>query len=242
MGAIFAFSIAFLAEGLGVAIGIILLYIFKIQDKRIMGMLFGATSGIMIALICFDVLPNALSLNQNLFVFFGVTLGIGIGLSLNKVTYLIEKGLHINGNKNMQTGMALLMGIAIHNIPEGFAIGALANGSIETITNFAIIVCLHSIPEAIAIAIPLKEAGVRKRFLLQIPIVLGAVMGVGAIGGYVLSQITTSFIAISLGLTAGIILYIVCDELVPEARHIWNGRMTSVATVFGILAGMMMMV
>jgi ZIP family zinc transporter len=44
-----------------------------------------------------------------------------------------------------------------------------------------------------------------------------------------------------LGLAAGIILYIVCNELIPESRKIWNGRMTTVATIIGVVAGLLLL-
>ena len=60
MNAFGAALLALVAEGGGVLTGILLLYLFHIKSKRLIGMLFGTTSGIMIAMICFDVLPHAL--------------------------------------------------------------------------------------------------------------------------------------------------------------------------------------
>lgn len=233
---------ALMAEGLGVAIGIILLYLFNIKDKRMIGMLFGGTSGIMIAIICFDVLPEALQGNKNILIILGVGIGICLGLLLGDFTEMMEHRLKSFNKKMVGTGVILLLGIAIHNIPEGFALGTLAVSSPDTINKFALVICLHSIPEAIALAIPLKAGGIRKSLLVLIPILLGSIMGIGAILGYLLSQVASSFITTALGIAAGIILYIVCNELLPESRKIWNGRMTTVATVIGILLGMFLVV
>ncbi len=241
MGVIVSFCIGFIAEGVGVAIGIMLLYLFNIESKRVIGILFGGTAGIMIALICFDVLPDAFIMGQDLFVFLGVTLGVGLGLFLQQITATVQHTLHIAEGQMVQTGIALLIGIAVHNIPEGFALGSIAATSQETLLNFAMIICVHSIPEAVALTIPLKEAGAKLSFIVAIPFVLGAVMGVGAVAGYVFSQISEAFVAVSLGLASGIILYIVCEELLPESKHIWNGRLTSVATVMGVLLGMLVL-
>ena len=107
-------------------------------------------------------------------------------------------------------------------------------------SQFAAVICIHSIPEAIAVAIPLKFAKVHWKWLVLTPFFLGGVMAIGAVGGYLLSQIATGLITYALGGAAGIILYIVCDELLPESRKIWNGRMTSLATVIGIIIGMLL--
>lgn len=238
MNTIETILLAFLAETIGVAIGIILLYVFNIRSKRIIGMLFGCTSGIMIAMICFDILPEALHLANNKLLLVGIAIGILTGLLLEDVTGVLMKKLPIKKQGEIGTGIILLLGIALHNIPEGFALGTLAITSPQTVIQFAIIICLHSIPEAIAIAIPLKFSKITFKKVLIIPFLLGAIMALGALGGYLLSQIAKAFIILALGLASGIILYIVCDELLPESRKVWNGRMTSIATVIGIIIGM----
>lgn len=240
MNAIGAGLLAFMAEGLGVAMGILLLYLFNIQNKRIIGMLFGGTSGIMVAMICFDILPEALHIGNQTILLLGVGAGVLGGLLLEDATDTIISKLHIRKGGAMGTGIVLLLGIALHNIPEGFALGTIALTSPETVIQFAIVICLHSIPEAIAIAIPMKLSKMKLKWLLITPVLLGGIMGIGAILGYVVSQIASALITFALGGAAGIILYIVCDELIPESRKIWNGRMTSIATVVGIIIGMLL--
>ena len=82
MNAFGAALLALVAEGGGVLTGILLLYLFHIKSKRLIGMLFGTTSGIMIAMICFDVLPHALESGENILMMIGVLMGILIGIFL----------------------------------------------------------------------------------------------------------------------------------------------------------------
>ncbi|MDF2612952.1 MAG: zinc/iron permease [Clostridia bacterium] len=233
--------IALVAEGMGLAIGIVLLYVFKVRSKRVIGMLFGGTSGLMIALICFDVLPQALSKERMDLIIIGIMIGVTIGLLLDDITPAFEKMIRVENSRMIRTAFTLVIGIALHNIPEGFALGALSNASADIIQKFAVILALHSIPEGIALAIPFKQAKVKLLGVLVIPIILGSIMGVGGLLGYVLSSMSQTFIIIALGLAAGIILYIVCDELIPESRKIWNGRMTTVATILGIVLGLLLL-
>ncbi len=240
MDAVQAFWMALLAEGIGVAIGVLLLYVFNIQSKRLIGMLFGCTSGIMIAMICFDILPEALQMANPMILLLGVGAGVLVGLLMEDWSHELVGKLPIKQTGSMGTAVVLLVGIALHNIPEGFALGTLAMTAPESVMQFAVVICLHSIPEAIAIAIPMKFSQVKKRWLVCIPFLLGSVMGIGAFCGYLLSKIAVGLIAFALGSAAGIILYIVCDELIPESRKIWNGRMTSIATVLGVILGMLL--
>lgn len=233
--------IALVAEGLGLAIGIVLLYVFKVRSNKVIGMLFGATSGLMIALICFDILPQALSKNRIDLVIIGIVIGVIIGLLLDDITPILECFIKTENSKMARTGLTLIIGIALHNIPEGFALGALSNASVDSIQKFAIILALHSIPEGIALAIPFKHAKVKLSILLIIPVLLGSIMGMGGILGYILSSVSQMFIVTALGLAAGIILYIVCNELIPESRKVWNGRMTTVATIVGVVLGLLLL-
>ncbi|MDF2593894.1 MAG: zinc/iron permease [Clostridia bacterium] len=238
--------IALAAEGLGLAIGIVLLYVFNVKSRRIIGMLFGGTSGLMIAIICFDILPHALSKNRMDLVIVGIMIGVTIGLLLDDITPYLERLIKIDKqdkshSKMIRTAFTLIIGIAIHNIPEGFALGALSHASLQTIQKFAVVLAMHSIPEGIALAIPFRQAKVKLGVLLVLPVLLGGIMGISGAIGYILTNNSERFIVIALGLAAGIILYIVCNELIPESRKIWNGRMTTVATIIGVVAGLLLL-
>ena len=249
--------LAFLAESVGLGLGFVGFYLFNITNKRLIGMLYGATSGIMIAMICFDILPEALATGEQVFVMCGVGLGICLGLSLEDMTEIIkdkfrvkkrDKGRKVGRQDSLgkqshkeldrNIGIILLIGIAIHSFPEGFALGTISISAPESLHQLAIITCLHSIPEAIALAVPFKLMRVSYQFVVATPLMIGSVMGLGALVGLGLTQTVTFLVPVALGGATGIILYIVCEELLPESRKMWNGRMTSVATIVGIIVGM----
>ncbi len=234
-------AIALVAEGIGLEIGIVLLYLFRVKNSRLIGMLFGATSGLMTAIICFDVLPQALERNRIDLVVAGVMIGVTIGLLLDDFMPCLETAVPIKNSKMLKAAFTLVVGIALHNIPEGFALGTLANASSDAIQKFAAVLMLHSIPEGIALAITFKQTKIKLPVLMMIPVVLGSIMGIGGVTGYILSGINENYIVTALGLAAGIILYIVCEELMPESRKIWNGRMTTVATIAGIIVGVLLL-
>ena len=230
-----------LAEGSGLAIGILLLYWFKIKDKRLMGMLFGATSGLLLALICFDVLPEALSKGRMDLVLIGNIIGVLIGILLDDFVPVLQHKLGRADNSMSKLGLILALGLALHNFPEGFALGAMGQASMSTIAQFTFVLALHSIPEGLALAIPFKQGGTPVGWMLILSLLLGMVMGLGAIFGFVLSGLSESLVATGLGLASGLILYIVCQELLPESKKFWNGRTTTVATILGLLIGLVLL-
>ena len=231
-----------LAEGGGLIIGILILYFFQIKNGKNMGMLYGATSGLMLAMICFDILPEALDKGRIDIVFCGIMIGTLLGILLDDMVPVIEKKCEKYFSKSIgKTGLILAFGIAMHNVPEGFALGAMGHASVESISRFTLVLALHSIPEGIALAIPFKKAGTPLTILLSMGAFLGSMMGVGAFLGYVLSGIHENLISTGLGLAAGVILYIVCGELMPESRKIWNGRLTTIATIIGLMGGILLL-
>ena len=233
--------IILLAEGLGLSSGIAGFYLLNIKSRRIIGMLFGGTSGLMIAVICFDVLQEALEYNRMDLVTIGVMIGMILGLLLDNMVSQIEDRLHIKNSENLKMVIALVLGIAIHNIAEGFAFGTIALVEPKAMIRFAFILALHSMPEGIALAVPCRKSQIKVYSMIAVAWILGVVMSMGALLGYFIGSISQHFVTTIMGVAAGIILYIVCEELIPESRKMWNGRMTAVATILGIILGMLIL-
>ncbi len=234
-------GLGLLAEGFGLLTGILLLYVFCIKDQRMMGMLFGGTSGMMLAMICFDVLPEALSKGRIELVFVGMVIGLLSGLLIDDVAFSLERHTKRKVFYAGKMGVILALGIALHNLPEGFALGALGQTDDNTLMQFAVVLALHSIPEGIALAIPFKKAQTSLKSMLLVALILSGIMAVGAMGGYFLSGISEGLICTGLGLAAGIILYIICEELLPESKKLWNGRLTTLATILGLMLGLLIL-
>ena len=231
-----------IAESMGLITGFLILYLFHIKNGKNMGMLFGATSGLMLAMICFDILPEALDKGRIDLVFCGIIIGTLIGILLDDMVPALEEKCSKYFSRSIgKTGLILTFGIAIHNVPEGFALGTMGHASIEAITRFTLVLALHSIPEGIAVAIPFKKANTPLPILIIMGIFLGGMMGIGGMLGYTLSGIHENLMSTGLGLAAGIILYIVCGELMPESRKIWNGRLTTIATIVGLMCGILLL-
>ena len=229
------------AEGSGLLAGIFILYGLTVKEGKIMGMLYGATSGLMLAMICFDVLPEALEKGRMDLVFCGIVIGTLLGICLDGIVEGLEEKCRLLQKRIDRAELIIALGIAIHNVPEGFALGTLAHTDLESIMRLTIILALHSIPEGIALAIPFKKARTPLSLLVMMSIGLGIMMGTGAMLGYLLSGLSENLISTGLGVAGGIILYIVCEELIPESRKIWNGRWTTIATIIGLMGGILLL-
>ena len=102
------------------------------------------------AIICFDLIPEALEISNIVNAIIGIFLGIVMMIFCDK---LVEKKFNIeetSASKNntlLKTGIIVSIGLAIHNFPEGLAIGSGFGASIKLGLSLAIAICLHDIPE-----------------------------------------------------------------------------------------------
>lgn len=99
------------------------------------------------AVICFDLIPEAMEINNIYGIVFGILIGI---ISMIYCDVIVQKKFNnkkINNNDLLKTGIIVSIGLAIHNFPEGLAIGSGFESSINLGLSLAIAICLHDIPE-----------------------------------------------------------------------------------------------
>ncbi len=151
-----------------------------------------------------------------------------------------------SGGDLLVAGIVMACAIALHNVPEGMVIGAAyaaspnANVFEGTGILMAAIIGLHNIPEGMAVAVPLISGGASKPNALLIAALSGTPTMLGAILGYCLGTASPLWLSFSLSFASGAMLYVVLGELIPEAVLIWRSKLPSLAVVFGILIGLLL--
>lgn len=139
-----------------------------------------------------------------------------------------------------RAGILIALGIAIHNFPEGLAVfssGVTGDRAFGILV--AIAIALHNIPEGISVSVPISEATGNRRRAFVYSFLSGLAEPVGAIIGY---AIFFPFLTPTLGysllaFSAGIMVYISLDEILPTAQL--YGKQHFV--ILGVLAGMLIM-
>ncbi len=228
----------------GTTIGGFIGVILKKNSNKFLSFILSFASGLMMAIICFDLIPEALEISSIVQVIFGI--GIGI-ISMIACDVLVEKKFSqkktdtFQKNQLLKTGIVVSIGLAIHNFPEGLAIGSGFGASIKLGLSLAIAICLHDVPEGISMAVPMKNGGMPKGKVIFYVIVSGLTTGLGALFGAILGTISTTIISICLSFAAGAMLYIVSGELIPESNKLYHGRMTALGNIVGFLIGMLAM-
>ena len=88
-------------------------------------------------------------------------------------------------------------------------------------------------------AVPMKNAGMKKSKVIFYVVLSGVTTGIGAFFGAIIGNISQEIIAICLSFAAGAMLYIVSGELVPESNKLYHGRMTAIGNIIGFLLGIL---
>ena len=148
----------------GTTLGGIIGVVIKKHSNKFLSFILAFASGLMMSVICFDLLPEALGISNIVNVIIGTIIGI---VSMIFCDILVEKKFSVNSktkgmeNNLLKTGIIVSIGLAIHNFPEGLAIGSGFEASLKLGLSLAIAICLHDIPEGISMAVPMKNGGMK---------------------------------------------------------------------------------
>ena len=226
----------------GTTLGGIIGITFKSTSKKFLSFILALASGLMMSIVCFDLIPEALEITNIFNTILGIFFGITIMIFCNVI---VVRKLKIKTSQNnsintmLKTGIIVSLGLAIHNFPEGLAIGSGMDLSLKLGMNLAIAICLHDIPEGISMAVPMKAGGMSKTKIIIYVILSGITTGIGAFCGAIVGKISQAIIGICLSFAAGAMLYIVSGELTPEANNLYKGKITALGNILGILLGIL---
>ena len=228
----------------------------EISRKLLDGML-GFAAGVMIAASYWSLLAPAIEISSNLRVPSYLPPAIGF-LAGGFVLWLIDRilpHLHLNlpissaeGVKTTwQRSILLVMAITLHNLPEGMAVGVafgaaaagIPGATLAGAVALAVGMGIQNFPEGLAISAPLRREGL-SRFkswwygqLSAIVEPIGAVIGAAAV------VFMRQILPYALAFAAGAMIFVVIEELIPEAEQ---GKNTDIATAGAMIGFTVMMI
>ncbi len=232
--------IGFGAGAVGTGFGGLLALFLRKPSSRTLGLMLGLAAGVMLAIVFLELLEEGLETGF-IYPVLGLAFGILAFLLLDRYfphQHFVSKEVHQHAY--VKKGMLIATGIALHNFPEGLAIGAGFAASTSLGITLAILIALHNIPEGLAVAVPLKAGGSRRRRIVLITILAGLPMGVGALVGALLGSVSTAMLGLSFGFAAGAMLYIVCDELIPDVYRLTSAHVAIGGITLGVILGLTM--
>jgi ZIP family zinc transporter len=133
------------------------------------------------------------------------------------------------------SGILIAIGITIHNLPEGIAVGAGYMHTPEFGFFIALAILLHNIPEGVATALPLCHSGLSKMDSFKFAFLSGLAEPVGALLASLFLSAFQIFIPASLAFAGGVMVFITLDELVPTARQHGHQHYTAMGIILGAI-------
>ena len=243
------------------ALGASLVFFFKTINKSILNGMLGFAAGVMIAASFWSLLAPGIELAAELGQVAYVTAAAGFLLG-GGFLYLVDKilphlhlGLATSEAEGIKTtwqrSVLLVLAITLHNIPEGLAVGvafgavAAGMGTSATLAGaiaLAIGIGLQNFPEGATVSIPLRREGFSRKKAFLYGQASGIVEPIaGVLGAYAVIKIQP-ILPYALAFAAGAMIYVVIEELIPEAQREEGGSKTDIATIGAMLGFAVMMV
>ena len=225
---------------IGTTIGGIIGCTIKSKSNKFLSFILSFAAGLMMAVICFDLIPESLEISKLSQSIIGIFLGIVLMIVCD---FIVDKKISKKLKKQekeislLKTGIIVSIGLAIHNVPEGLAIGSGFDASIKLGYSLAIAICFHDVPEGMSMAIPMKSGGMKIYKIMFYVILSGIATGIGTLIGAIIGKVSEQIISICLSFAAGAMLYIVSGELIPESNKLYKGRMSAIGNIIGIIIG-----
>lgn len=216
----------------GTMVGASLGVIIREPSDKFLGFIIGFAGGIMLSVVVFDLIPQSVEKwNFGLTVIFAV-LGIA-------VISMIDAKVNINSsNKHMKMAFMASLGLMIHNFPEGIIMGFGFAGGSTLGLKMSIIIAIHDIPEGIAVSAPLMASKVKIPKILFYAFITASPTVLGTFSGTYIANISQDVLGACLSMASGIMLYVVCGEMIPESSKLWEGITSTFGTLCGIILGL----
>ncbi len=233
-----------LASGIaGTAGGGLIAVITHKKVKLPLSILLGFASGIMLAVIFEELIPHAIEDGGIALATAGVMIGIAVMIALDN--YLPHREISDEDTSYqaslLRVGFLLGIGIALHNFPEGIAIGTSYARDPVLGLGIALVLVLHNIPEGLAMAIPLSAADVSPLKILGYTALAGVPMGLGALIGGWIGKVSPVMLSLGLGFAGGSMLYITCHELIPGAQKRCKGYAATAGIGVGVITAIIIL-
>jgi ZIP family zinc transporter len=240
------------------ALGAAGVFLTREISRKLLDTMLGFASGVMIAASFWSLLAPAIDMAEMMGGFGWMEAAIGFLLGgaflwgVDKVLPHLHLGLPMEQAEGIQTGwqrsVLLVLAITLHNFPEGLAVGVafgaaaagIPQATIAGAIALAIGIGIQNFPEGLAVSAPLRREGIsaKKSFLMgQASGMVEPIAGViGAAAVYFIRPI----LPYALAFAAGAMIYVVIEELIPEAQLNKDTDLPTVGAMLGFTVMMML--
>lgn len=240
------------------AAGAALVLFFREIERKVLDGMLGFAAGVMIAASFWSLLAPALELSEgkSLPVWFPALIGFLLGGICMRGIDMFLPHLHPGAPPEETEGvktswhrsMLLVSAITLHNIPEGLAIGVafgaaasgLSGATIGGAVALAIGIGIQNFPEGAAVSLPLRREGLSRKSSFAWGQLSATVEPLAAMFGAALVIAAAPILPYALAFAAGAMIFVVVEELVPEAHRGGNGDIATMGVMVGFAVMMVL--
>ena len=247
---------AILLPFLGTVIGAACVFFLKDKmNQTLQRALTGFAAGVMVAASVWSLIIPAMEQSEHMgkLAFLPAFIGVWAGFLFLLLLDQVIPHLHLNSpcpegtQCNLGKSTMMVLAVALHYLPEGMAVGVVVAGWLtgnESITAAAALalslgIALQNLPEGAIISMPLKSGGMKRGKAFGYGVMSGIVEPIGAIITILLADLVVPILPYLLTFSAGAMLYVVVEELIPEMSE---GNHSNVGTIFFAAGFTLMMV
>ena len=241
---------------LGTALGSFCVFFMKNSlSEKIQRALAGFAAGVMVAASVWSLLIPAMqqAADMGAWAFVPAVVGFWVGilflLALDRITpHLHPRSETAEGPKSkLHRTTMMVLAVTPHNIPEGMALGVVyagfLSGSVQMSAMgslaLSIGIAIQNFPEGAIVSMPMRAEGVQKSKAFLCGVLSGIVEPIGAVLTIVAASLILPALPYFLSFAAGAMIYVVIEELLPEASQ---GEHSNLGTLFFALGFSLMMV
>ena len=239
---------------IGTTLGAGMVFLMKNKiNRKVEKLLLGFASGVMIAASVWSLLIPSIDMatEQGKVAWLPAAVGFLLGILFLLVLDSVIPHLHLNSDKpegikaKLKKTTMMVFAVTLHNIPEGMAVGVAFAGAMIGNTGITIAgalalavgIAIQNFPEGAVISMPLKSEGMSKGKAFMLGVLSGVVEPIGALITILLTNLVVPVLPYLLSFAAGAMIYVVVEELIPEAQ---DGEHSNLATI-GVAIGFVIM-
>ena len=234
------------------ALGALIVCFFKSINQKLLDLMLGFASGVMIAASFWSLLAPSIELSEKLGYIKWLLPSVGFisgGIFVIFADKFLEKMLSkkddcLEHSSSKRRSVLLVLAVTLHNIPEGLAVGVAFGGIVKGIPEASVIsaallalgIGLQNFPEGAAVSLPLRREGCSIKKSLFYGQASGIVEPIAGVIGALLAVKAQAILPFLLAFSAGAMIGVVGSELIPESTK----KSKAMATI-GLLFGFMLM-
>lgn len=230
------------------ALGASLVFFFKNINKKVLDIMLGMASGIMIAASFWSLLNPAIELASEIHQ--SKILIPAIGFIVGGIFVVgsdILLGLKFKIDNKKRKNLLLVSAVTLHNIPEGMAVGVAFGTLALMVPGVALIDCIllalgigiQNFPEGACVSMPLRSQGMSRKKSFFIGQASGIVEIFAGLIGVLFALTVRAMLPFLLAFSAGAMIAVACSELIPEAFED-NKILATIGVILGFVTMMIL--